>query len=69
MVTIYDMLSGEQLHSDSHPSGAQDAHQPAPTLIAPRLQTVAEAAACEARPRTMPADMQHMDLHSFLARQ
>jgi hypothetical protein len=68
MVTIFDMVTGELIHSDA-PTKTEQTAQPAEAeqaLIAPRLQTVEEAAAGEARQRGMPADMLRFDIASFL---
>jgi hypothetical protein len=68
MVTIFDMVTGELIHSDA-PAAAERTAQAAETghaLIAPRLQTVEEASTAEARHSGMPADLLRMDIASFL---
>lgn len=68
MVTIFDMVTGELIHSDAPIKAAQPAKtaEPERTLVAPRLQTVEEAKATEVRHRGIPADMIHTDITSFL---
>lgn len=64
MVTIIDMVTGELIHSDA-PTASQPAAAAAPSdrsFVAPRLQTVEEAIACEPRRSGMPADMYHLNI-------
>jgi hypothetical protein len=71
MVTIFDMLTGEVLHSEAaiEATGVKAPAAHDHRLIAPRLQTVEEAKACEARHCGMPTDLAQLDIGSFIARQ
>lgn len=70
MVTIFDMLTGETLYTESAqvaaPAAGVEDHR---ELAAPRLQTVEESLADEAPQRAMPADLAQADVARFLSRQ
>lgn len=71
MVTIYDMVTGELIHSDTGTEAAPLPSQAAqhPALLAPRLQTVEEAKASEAKHPGMPMDLAQRNIDAFIADQ
>jgi len=71
MVTIFDMLTGEVLHSEAaiEMANGKAAAAHDHRLIAPRLQTVEEATAAEVKHCGMPTDLARVDIGSFIAGQ